>query len=194
MVAAASFDDMIAITGYTIFIDIAVTQPGNKGWAIAHDPLSVIFGILAGIVAAYCCAATKLWNNKFKRTAVVLLSSLFMKFIFDRYGFTSGGALGSLTLGLVVKELWTRGQPQILSVPQTNHEYNHSVSCQLQSTAFDFVMSLAMFAKAAAEACIYCFGQHKSFLRTQPLSKHSYNFCYRGSGSPACRHPAAKAV
>ena len=129
MVAAASFDDMIAITGYTIFIDIAVTQPGNKGWAIAHGPLSVIFGILAGLVAAYCCAATKLWNNKIKRTAVVLLSSLFMKFIFDRYGFTSGGALGSLTLGLVVKELWTRGQPQILSVAQTNHEYNRSVHC-----------------------------------------------------------------
>ena len=34
-----------------------------------------------------------------------------MKFFFDKYGFTSGGALGSLTLGLVIKELWARGWP-----------------------------------------------------------------------------------
>ena len=128
VVAAASFDDMIAITGYTIFIDIAVTVQGNKGWAIAHGPLSVIFGVLAGLLAAYCCAWTKLWNNKLKRTAVVLLSSLFMKFIFDKYGFTSGGGLGSLTLGLCVKELWARGQPELVAIPETNHEFSRSVS------------------------------------------------------------------
>ena len=127
VVAAASFDDMIAITGYTIFIDIAVTPPGNQVWSIMHGPLSVIFGILAGFVAAYLCAFTKLWNNKVKRTAVVLLAALFMKFIFDKYGFTSGGALGSLTLGLIVKELWARGQPGPFALRETNGEFIRSV-------------------------------------------------------------------
>ena len=126
--AAASFDDMIAITGYTIFIDIAVKPPGNQVWSIMHGPLSVVFGILAGFLAAYLCAFTKLWNNKVKRTAVVLLAALFMKFIFDRYGFTSGGALGSLTLGLMVKELWARGQPGPFALKETNGEFIRSVS------------------------------------------------------------------
>lgn len=118
---------MIAITGYTIFIDIAVTPPGNQVWSIMHGPLSVVFGILAGFLAAYLCAFTKLWNNKVKRTAVVLLAALFMKFIFDRYGFTSGGALGSLTLGLLVKELWARGQPGPFALKETNGEFIRSV-------------------------------------------------------------------
>ncbi|KAL3133331.1 hypothetical protein ABBQ38_007206 [Trebouxia sp. C0009 RCD-2024] len=127
VVAAASFDDMIAITGYTIFIDIAVTPPGNQVWSIMHGPLSVVFGILAGCLAAYLCAFTKLWNNKIKRTAVVLLAALFMKFIFDKYNFTSGGALGSLTLGLLVKELWARGQPGPFALKETNGEFIRSI-------------------------------------------------------------------
>ena len=128
VVAAASFDDMIGITGYTIFIDIAVKGDGNQVWAIMHGPVSVVLGMLAGLIAAYLCAFTKLWNNRLKRTAVVLLSALFMKFIFDKYNFTSGGALGSLTLGLCVKELWARGTPGMFAVPETNHEYTRNVS------------------------------------------------------------------
>ena len=38
-----------------------------------------------------------------------------MKYFFDKYEFTSGGALGSLTLGLVVKELWRRRLPALLA-------------------------------------------------------------------------------
>ena len=38
-----------------------------------------------------------------------------MKYFFDKYQFTSGGALGSLTLGLVVKELWRRRLPSLLA-------------------------------------------------------------------------------
>lgn len=38
-----------------------------------------------------------------------------MKYFFDKYQFTSGGALGSLTLGLVVKELWRRRLPGLLA-------------------------------------------------------------------------------
>ena len=34
-----------------------------------------------------------------------------MKFFFDKYDFTSGGAIAALTLGLIIKELWLRGWP-----------------------------------------------------------------------------------
>ncbi len=42
-------------------------------WDILHGPLSIIFGVLAGIGAALICAPTKLWNNAYKRTSVVFL-------------------------------------------------------------------------------------------------------------------------
>lgn len=38
-----------------------------------------------------------------------------MKYFFDLYLFTSGGALAALFLGLVVKELWRRKLPGFLT-------------------------------------------------------------------------------
>lgn len=64
----------------------------------------------------------------------LLPAALFMKFIFDKYAFTSGGALGSITLGLFVKELWRRGQPAMFAVPDPNKQYTRSVS--LDAAAF----------------------------------------------------------
>ncbi|KAL0035158.1 hypothetical protein WJX79_003931 [Trebouxia sp. C0005] len=90
VVAAASFDDMIGITGYTIFIDIAVKGDGNQ------------------------------------------------------YNFTSGGALGSLTLGLCVKELWARGTPGMFAVPETNHEYTRNVEKNVR-WLWRFIMMPVLF-------------------------------------------------
>jgi hypothetical protein len=38
-----------------------------------------------------------------------------MKFFFDRYDFTSSGAVAALVQGLLAKELWKRGLPRKLS-------------------------------------------------------------------------------
>ena len=66
---------MIAITGYTIFIDIAVRRStGNQVWQIMHGPVSVVLGVLAGLLAAFLCSFTKLWNNNVKRICVVLFA------------------------------------------------------------------------------------------------------------------------
>lgn len=115
VVAAASFDDMVAITGYTIFINIAVQGQSNKAWHIAQGPLSVVFGFMLGCVAALACSATRLWNNKYKRVAMLVFSALSMKYFFDQYQFESGGALAALSLGLIVKELWKRQWPYFLA-------------------------------------------------------------------------------
>lgn len=74
VVAAASFDDAIAITGYTLFINLAVQGGGNTGWNVAHGPLSIVFGVLAGGLAGLFCSATKLWSNPIKRTFVMFLT------------------------------------------------------------------------------------------------------------------------
>lgn len=41
VVIAASFDDIIAITGFSIFINIAIATGENAGWLIASGPLQV---------------------------------------------------------------------------------------------------------------------------------------------------------
>lgn len=75
MVAAASFDDAIAITGYTLFINLAVRSGGNTTWSVMHGPLSLIFGVIAGVIAGFMCSITKLWDNSFKRTLVMFFTS-----------------------------------------------------------------------------------------------------------------------
>lgn len=64
---------------------------------------------------------TKRQESKCKRLRAanyvpwLLCAALMMKFFFDKFDFTSGGAMGSLTLGLVIKELWARGFPSFAS-------------------------------------------------------------------------------
>ena len=41
-----------------------------------------------------------------------LRAVLLMKYFFDRYGFTSSGAIAALVQGLLAKELWKRGLPK----------------------------------------------------------------------------------
>ena len=75
VVAAASFDDAIAITGYTLFINLAVRSGGSPVWSVMHGPLSLLFGVLAGILAGVMCSITKLWDNSFKRTLIMFFTS-----------------------------------------------------------------------------------------------------------------------
>lgn len=76
VVAAASFDDAIAITGYTLFINLAVRSGGSTVWDVMHGPLSIVFGVLAGGLAGIFCSATNLWNNNIKRTIVMFLTGV----------------------------------------------------------------------------------------------------------------------
>ena len=78
-----------------------------------------------------------------------------MKFFFDHFSFTSGGALGSLTLGLLVKELWKRGWPPGLAVDK-GHQAAQQVRAPLAG-AFRIpgtdVPAILQQIKSQAEAC-----------------------------------------
>ncbi len=47
--------------------------------------------------------------------AAVCCAVLLMKYFFDRYGFTSSGAIAALVQGLLAKELWKRGLPKAVA-------------------------------------------------------------------------------
>jgi hypothetical protein len=51
VVIAASFDDIIAITGFSIFINIAIAGGANAAWQIASGPLQVRRAAGAGAVS-----------------------------------------------------------------------------------------------------------------------------------------------
>ena len=78
MVAAASFDDMVAITLYTIFSSVAITGGPNNdvAWQIATGPLQLIFGAAGGFLGAAMCACTVVWNQAWKRAAIVFTTSM----------------------------------------------------------------------------------------------------------------------
>ena len=87
LVAAASFDDIVAIALYTVFITLAVPSSssssagggggaGSKIWSIAAAPLQLVFGLVLGLAGAAVCSASKLFDRAILRTAAVLLCAL----------------------------------------------------------------------------------------------------------------------
>ena len=85
VVAAACFDDVVALALYTIFISRAVYETDSiLAYSIPAGPLNVVFGLLLGAAGAAVCSATKLWDSAAKRTLVVLLIALLQMYFMVR--------------------------------------------------------------------------------------------------------------
>lgn len=76
VVAAASFDDMVALTGYSLFSNLAVKSEdgGSLAWHMSKGPLDIAFGLIGGFIGALFCSLTVIWNTRFRRCAAVLLT------------------------------------------------------------------------------------------------------------------------
>merc|ERR1719399_127686 len=66
VVAAASFDDVVAISGFSLCIGFAIGS-GDLASQLLHGPLEVILGVGTGFCGAYLCALTTLWDKPMKR-------------------------------------------------------------------------------------------------------------------------------
>ena len=72
MVAAASFDDLVAITLYTIFASLSITGGGgDTAFQIAEGPLQLVFGVAGGLLAALLASWTKVFNTQWKRAGIL---------------------------------------------------------------------------------------------------------------------------
>ncbi|KAI7845950.1 hypothetical protein COHA_000496 [Chlorella ohadii] len=116
VVIAASFDDVIAITGYSIFSSVAITGQGDVAWQIASGPLQVVFGILGGLIAGLILGCTRLFSTRNKRLVGIYGSALLLMFFLEYYNLLSGGALGALFVGLVASNAWEKGVPRFGSL------------------------------------------------------------------------------
>jgi NhaP-type Na+/H+ or K+/H+ antiporter len=112
VVAAASFDDVVAITGYTICKSIALSASGGvSAWAILHGPVDVVAGVSAGCLGGLICGCTAIWGKKWQRSSAVFGMGLTLMFLGRKYGFNGGGAMASLVLGIAANKCWTNGKP-----------------------------------------------------------------------------------
>lgn len=106
VVAAASFDDLVAIFFYTLFINFAVqgATPGEGKEAsaktgsslalqLANGPISVLLGFAGGALLAVVAAATRVWSTRRKRTAAVVVLCEFFRFFLGFPSFSSSFSL-----------------------------------------------------------------------------------------------------
>jgi len=125
VVAAASMDDVVAISGFSICIAFAIP---NKEATIAttilnavHGPVTVIVGFLLGLLGGNIAAMTKVWDTHWKRVAIVALQGFFLAFgckTLEREWTVAGahpigastGILGALSMAGITSFLWERGR------------------------------------------------------------------------------------
>lgn len=113
VIAAASFDDIAAIAGFSFMIEFAI-KAKSKGMLqmILHGPLSILLGISSGCLGGILVSLTKIWNVEWKRSAMIIVSVLIIMFTLKAYSFSGSGAIGALTVGVVASFCWKSGIPE----------------------------------------------------------------------------------
>ena len=127
VVAAASLDDVVAISGFSMFIGMAIPTGEDPILAGMHGPICVFAGALLGVIGGMLCGCTRLWNKPYKRTYILLSVGLFYMMVADYLHFGGGGALAGLTMSVVATHCWRTGcMGESLSLP-ANDDWNHAV-------------------------------------------------------------------
>ncbi len=110
IVAAASFDDLVALTGYSLFSNLAVNnQKGSFAFKMAHGVIDIAVGLAGGVIGAIFCSCTVVFNTRLKRFGAVFFTSMAILFLLYLFDFRTAGALAALVLGLIVNVFWEKG-------------------------------------------------------------------------------------
>jgi len=129
VVAAASFDDVVAISGFSMCIGLAVGH-GNIVVEALHGPVNIIAGIGCGLGGALLACMTKIWNRTWKRSAVVLVLGVIFTFLATYLHYAGAGALASLVMAAVSSQFWQRGFGGKFSTGPDDH-FPHEVEMDL---------------------------------------------------------------
>jgi len=129
VVAAASFDDVVAITGYSLFIGLAVPS-GSLALSIAHGPLNVVLGMGGGTVGGLLLSLTKLWRHRWQRSFATFITGQLMMAFFVYFHFKGAGAMASLVMGITAMICWEAGWPSFASLGPSRH-YAHQAEADM---------------------------------------------------------------
>jgi len=125
VVAAASMDDVVAISGFATFVAIAIPPAGatTTTWVLIalHTPIALALAIVLGLVGGNIAAMTKVWDKHWKRVAIVAVQGFFLSFgaktlerVWNIDGAhpvgASAGILGALAMSGVTAYFWENGK------------------------------------------------------------------------------------
>lgn len=108
VVAAASFDDVVAISGFALCSGLALGQ-GDVLKNALHGPIDIALGVTGGALGACIAALTQLWDKPWKASAVIILLGLVFTFAAKLAHYAGAGALASLVMAAGSNQLWSRG-------------------------------------------------------------------------------------
>jgi len=113
IVAAASFDDIVAISGFTLCIGLAVQNKKDDFiLSILHGPLSLIVGVVFGIMGGIIIVSTTIWEKQWKRSYLTFLLGMLFTFGLDRINFEGSGSLAAMVMGIVGSVCWRNHYPK----------------------------------------------------------------------------------
>ncbi|KAI8475653.1 MAG: Sodium/hydrogen exchanger family-domain-containing protein [Monoraphidium minutum] len=111
-IVSASFDDIVAITWFSIFSCLAITGQSNVAWDIARGPVQIVAGVIAGLAFGCGLACTRALDTERKRVVATYFSALLIMFFLVFHNMLSGGALGALVMGMTASACWRKGLPR----------------------------------------------------------------------------------
>lgn len=121
VMAAASFDDVLAITGFGVVLGLVFTK-GNLAWNIAKGPLEALaglaFGGLVGVLFWFLPSRSGGQKDSL-RPLLLLLSGLCVMFVARRVEFGGSGPLGCITVAFVAAYRWSTEQDGMASASRT---------------------------------------------------------------------------
>jgi solute carrier family 9B (sodium/hydrogen exchanger), member 1/2 len=110
VLAAASFDDVVAITGFGFAVSLVFAGEGDPGLAatLARAPLELGFGLGIGIITGLACGSLRRAPIAVRFWALTLggLAAVFGGWAVD---LTGGGSLAAVTMGAVAAHRWHGG-------------------------------------------------------------------------------------
>ncbi|KAL7553896.1 hypothetical protein ACHAWF_017258 [Thalassiosira exigua] len=107
VMAAATFDDIVAITGFSISIGIALDNQENLALsAFLHGPVSIFLGIASGLACGLVLAVTRFCPHSWHRGVIALELGLLTTFGYKRAGFDGSGAVATILMGIAAKLIW----------------------------------------------------------------------------------------
>lgn len=131
VVAAASFDDVIAISGFSMFINLAIpSDHSSLAENILHGPLTIVFGVLFGAFGGGLMACTEVWNARWKRTVATFAIGMVFMFGSAKLHYSGSGAMGGLIMGMIASVLWKAGKPE-WGAKRADSHYAHRAEADL---------------------------------------------------------------
>lgn len=108
IIASASLDDIVAITGFTICIGFAIVDE-NKALlqSALHGPIEILLGLALGSLLGSLMNFTTFLNKSWKKSLLLTMSSVLIMFGMKELQYPSSGAIGCMVVGCVSSHCWS---------------------------------------------------------------------------------------